>query len=47
MLVLSRKKDEKVVIGDDIELTIVEVKGDTVKLGISRLQECESLCKKC
>jgi carbon storage regulator len=35
MLVLSRKKDEKVMIGDGIEVTVVEVKGDTVKLGIS------------
>ena len=35
MLVLSRRKDEKIVIGEDIEITVVEVKGDTVKLGIS------------
>ena len=35
MLVLSRKKDETIVIGDNIELTVVEVRGDTVKLGIS------------
>jgi carbon storage regulator len=35
MLVLSRKKDEKLVIGDDIEVTIVEVKGETVRIGIS------------
>jgi carbon storage regulator len=35
MLVLSRKKDETIIIGDNIELTVVEVKGDTVKLGIS------------
>ena len=35
MLVLSRKKDEKLHIGDNIEITIVDVKGDTVKIGIS------------
>jgi len=35
MLVLSRHKDEKIIIGEDIEITVVEVKGDTVKLGIS------------
>lgn len=39
MLVLSRKKDETIVIGDNIELTVVEVKGDTVKLGISAPRE--------
>jgi carbon storage regulator len=35
MLVLSRKKDEKLVIGDEIVITVVEIRGDTVKLGIS------------
>ena len=35
MLVLSRKKDETIKIGDSIELTVVEVKGDVVKIGIS------------
>jgi len=35
MLVLSRKKEEKVVIGGNIEITVVDVRGDTVKLGIS------------
>lgn len=35
MLALSRKKDEAVVINNDIEITIIEIKGDHVKLGIS------------
>jgi carbon storage regulator len=35
MLVLSRKKGEKVVIGRQIELTVLEVRKDRVKLGFS------------
>lgn len=35
MLALSRKKDEAVIINDDIEITIIEIKGDRVKIGIS------------
>lgn len=35
MLALSRKKEEAIVIDNDIEITILEVKGDQVKLGIS------------
>lgn len=34
MLVLSRKKDEAVCIGDDIRVMVVDVRGDTVRLGI-------------
>lgn len=34
MLVLSRKRDEKIVIGDNIVITIVDVRGDKVRLGI-------------
>ncbi len=35
MLVLSRKPQEKILISDDIEITIVEVKGEQVKIGIT------------
>lgn len=35
MLVLSRMKDESIIIGDDIEITIVDVRGDKVRLGIN------------
>ena len=35
MLAESRKKDEAVIINDDIEITIIEIKGDQVKIGIS------------
>lgn len=35
MLVLSRKKDERIVIGDSITVMVVEIRGDKVRLGIS------------
>ena len=35
MLVLSRQKDESIVIGDDIEITVVDIRGDKVRLGIA------------
>ncbi len=35
MLALSRKKDESIIINNDIEVTILEVKGDQVKVGIT------------
>lgn len=34
MLVLTRKRDQSIVVGNDIEITVVEIKGDQVKLGI-------------
>jgi carbon storage regulator len=35
MLVLSRQKDESIMIGDDVEIVIVDVRGDKVRLGIN------------
>lgn len=35
MLALSRKKDEAIIVNNNIEITIIEVKGDQVKLGIT------------
>ena len=34
MLVLSRQRDETIMIGDDVELTIVDIRGDKVRVGI-------------
>ena len=34
MLVLSRKKDEKIIIGDNITLMVIDIRGDKVRLGI-------------
>ena len=34
MLVLSRQKNESIIIGDNIEITIVDVRGEKVRLGI-------------
>lgn len=34
MLVLARKVNESIMIGDDIELIVIDIKGDQVKLGI-------------
>lgn len=39
MLVLARKAGEKILIGSDIEVEVLEVRGDAVKLGISAPRE--------
>ena len=39
MLALSRKKGEALVINNNIEVTVLEIKGDQVKLGISAPKE--------
>ena len=35
MLALSRKKDESIIINNNIEVTIIEVKGEQVKIGVT------------
>lgn len=35
MLVLTRKKEQSIVIGDNIEITIIDVQGDQVRIGIN------------
>ena len=39
MLVLSRHRDESIIIGDDIVVTIVDIRGDKVRLGIDAPQD--------
>ena len=39
MLVLSRQRDESIMIGDNVEITIVDVRGDKVRLGITAPKE--------
>jgi len=35
MLVLSRQRDQTIIIGEDIEITVVDIRGEKVRLGIS------------
>jgi len=35
MLVLSRVKNESIMIGDDVEIVVIDVRGDKVRLGIT------------
>ncbi len=39
MLVLSRKKNESIIINDDITIVVVEIRGDKVRLGIEAPKE--------
>jgi carbon storage regulator len=39
MLVLSRKKNESIIINDNITVTVVEIRGDKVRLGIDAPKE--------
>lgn len=39
MLVLSRHRDESIMIGDNVMITVVDIRGDKVRLGIDAPQE--------
>lgn len=39
MLVLSRHRDESIMIGDDVVITIVDIRGDKVRVGIEAPQD--------
>lgn len=39
MLALTRKKGESIVIGNNVEITILEIRGDQIKVGISAPKE--------
>ena len=39
MLVLSRKKNESIIINDDIVIVVVEIRGDKVRLGVEAPKE--------
>ena len=39
MLALTRRKDESIIIGDDIEIKILEISGDKVRIGIEAPRE--------
>lgn len=41
MLVLSRQRDETIMIGDEIEITVVDIRGDKVRLGIAAPREVQ------
>ena len=35
MLVLARQRDQTIIIGDDVEVTVVDIRGDKVRLGVN------------
>ena len=41
MLVLSRQRDETIMIGDNVEITVVDIRGDKVRLGITAPREVQ------
>jgi len=41
MLVLSRQRDETIMIGDEVEITVVDIRGDKVRLGITAPREIQ------
>lgn len=45
MLILARKKDESIIIGDDIEVAVVDIRDGKVKLGIEAPKDVEIVRK--
>lgn len=43
MFVLSRHRNESIIIGDDIVITVIDIRGDKVRLGIEAPQEVSAL----
>ncbi|MHC4759173.1 MAG: carbon storage regulator [Planctomycetota bacterium] len=43
MLVLSRQRDESIMIGDEVEITIVEVRGDTKRIPVHRREVYDAI----
>ena len=41
MLVLNRRRDERIMIGDDIVVTIIDIRGDKVRVGIDAPRELQ------
>jgi carbon storage regulator len=41
VLVLTRRKNQSIVIGDDIVITVLEVKGDQIRIGITAPREVQ------
>ena len=41
MLVLARQKDQSIVIGDDVVVTVLEIRGDVVRLGVDAPREVQ------
>lgn len=47
MLALARKVNESIMIGNDIEITVLEIKGDQIKLGVKAPKSVQSIAKNC